>query len=119
MSLILTLIGIALVLFFFEILIPGGLLAILGVLLMFSACVVAYIEMGVMAAIITFLLSMILALADAHSGTEDNSEDTIRAATFSQVFPAGNESERTGRQRDYWKGRGNTHSPESYGYDCG
>lgn len=62
MSLILTLIGIALVLFFFEILIPGGLLAILGVLLMFGACVVAYIEMGVMAAIITFLLSMIFAL---------------------------------------------------------
>ena len=41
MSLIITLMAIALVLFFFEIIVPGGILAVIGGILMLIACVIA------------------------------------------------------------------------------
>lgn len=62
MTLIVTLIGIALVLFLFEIFVPGGILGILGIFCMFAACWVAYKEIGPVAATITFLVALVISL---------------------------------------------------------
>ena len=62
MTLIVTLIGIALVLFLFEIFVPGGILGILGILCMLAACWVAYKEIGSVAATITFLVALVISL---------------------------------------------------------
>ena len=62
MSLIITLVLVALVLFFFEILIPGGILAIIGVLVLLGATYSAYDQFGVMAAGLTFLISLVVSV---------------------------------------------------------
>ena len=62
MTLIATLIGIALVLFLFEIFVPGGILGVMGILCMFAACWVAYTEIGPVGATITFLVALVISL---------------------------------------------------------
>ena len=62
MSIVVTLIAVALLLFFFEIFIPGGLLAIVALIVLLAACGFAYTEMGPMAAVVTFAVSVVLSL---------------------------------------------------------
>ncbi len=62
MSLIITLVLVALVLFFFEILIPGGILAIIGVAVLFGASYAAYDKFGPVAAALTFFLSLTVSI---------------------------------------------------------
>ena len=63
MSLIITLIIVALVLFFFEILIPGGILAIIGTLVLIGAAYAAFEKFGIMAAALTFFISLGIAVS--------------------------------------------------------
>ena len=58
MSLIITLMAIALVLFFFEIIVPGGILAVIGGILMLIACVIAYTDLGPLSALFTFFVAL-------------------------------------------------------------
>ncbi len=62
MSIIITLMSIALLLFFFEIFVPGGILAILGGILMLTACVMAYIDHGALSAMVVFFIAMGLSI---------------------------------------------------------
>ena len=62
MSLIITLMAIALVLFFFEIIVPGGILAVIGGILMIIACAVAYSELGPLSSLITFFIALGLSI---------------------------------------------------------
>ena len=50
--------AIALVLFFFEIIVPGGILAVIGGILMLIACVIAYTDLGPLSALITFFVAL-------------------------------------------------------------
>ncbi len=61
-SIVITLIAVALLLFFFEIFVPGGFLAIVAVVVLLAACAVAYYELGPMAAVVTFVVSLLLSL---------------------------------------------------------
>ena len=63
MSLIITLLLVALIIFFFEILIPSGIMATFGILIMLGACYAAYGKYGVIGAVITFFVSVVLSLA--------------------------------------------------------
>ena len=58
MSLIITLMSVALILFFFEIIVPGGILAAIGGILMLIACVIAYTELGALSGLITFFIAL-------------------------------------------------------------
>ncbi|AWT60734.1 MAG: hypothetical protein DF168_01953 [Candidatus Moanabacter tarae] len=62
MSIVVTLIAVALLLFFFEIFVPGGFLAIAALLVLVAACSFAYTEIGSMAAVVTFTVSVVLSL---------------------------------------------------------
>lgn len=62
MSTIITLIIIAFVLFFFEILVPGGILAIIGGVLLLIASGMAYTELGFIWAISILFFGLIIAL---------------------------------------------------------
>jgi membrane-bound ClpP family serine protease len=62
MSLVIGLVITAFVLFFFEIFVPGGLLAVLGGLFLLAASAVAYTEWGLAAAIGLFFTGIVLAL---------------------------------------------------------
>lgn len=62
MSIVVTLIIVALLLFFFEIFVPGGFLAIAALLVLVTACSFAYTEIGPMAAVVTFTVSVVLSL---------------------------------------------------------
>lgn len=62
MSLVIGLILTAFVLFFFEIFVPGGLLAVLGGIFLLAASVVAYTEWGLVWAITLFFGGLIMAL---------------------------------------------------------
>jgi membrane-bound ClpP family serine protease len=63
MSLMIGLIITAFVLFFFEIFVPGGVLAIIGAMLLLAASVVAYSELGFAVAVVIFLGGLLSALA--------------------------------------------------------
>lgn len=60
MDVILALIGTALLLFFLEIFLPGGILAIVGALVLIGASAVTYTEYGLLAAMGVLLGSMIV-----------------------------------------------------------
>lgn len=62
MSLIITLMSIALLLFFFEIIVPGGILAVIGGVLMLIACVIAYNDLGAFSGLITFIIALGISL---------------------------------------------------------
>ena len=62
MSLVIGLFITAFVLFFFEIFVPGGLLAVLGGVFLMASSAVAYTEWGLVWAIILFFGGLILAL---------------------------------------------------------
>lgn len=62
MSTIITLIIVALILFFFEIFAPGGILGFMGVILMIGACASAYIDYGAMGASVTFIFCLIISI---------------------------------------------------------
>ena len=62
MSLIIGLIVTAFVLFFFEIFLPGGVLAVLGGILLLAASVMAYTELGLAWAIVIFACGLLGAL---------------------------------------------------------
>jgi membrane-bound serine protease (ClpP class) len=62
MSLIIGLIITAFVLFFFEIFLPGGVLAVIGGLLLLSASAVAYGELGIIPAVLILVFGLIGAL---------------------------------------------------------
>lgn len=62
MSLVIGLVLTAFVLFFFEIFVPGGLLAVVGGLFLLGASVVAYTEWGLAWAAALFFAGLILAL---------------------------------------------------------
>lgn len=62
MSTIITLLLVALLLFFFEIVVPGGILALIGACLILAACVVAFNIYGAMAALVTFVGSLVVSL---------------------------------------------------------
>lgn len=59
---IISLFVLALVLFFLEIFIPGGILAIIGVILLIAACAIAYTDYGGATAMVIFCISGTLAL---------------------------------------------------------
>ena len=59
MSAILTLLALALVFFFLEIFVPGGILTIIGGLLILASAVIAYQEYGWLAALILFFVAVI------------------------------------------------------------
>lgn len=63
MSLIAALIIIALVLFFFEIFIPGGILAVLGASLLLIASILTYAQYGWDPAVFVFVSSALLSIA--------------------------------------------------------
>ena len=62
MSTIITLILIALLLFVFEIFMPGGVLAMIGALIIFWACFIAHAEFGLAVALYVFFLSAFLSI---------------------------------------------------------
>lgn len=62
MSTIITLLLVALLLFFFEILVPGGILALIGACLVLAACVVAFNTYGAMEALAVFVGSLVVSL---------------------------------------------------------
>lgn len=59
MTLLIGLLITAFVLFFFEIFLPGGILAILGGLFLLGASVLAYTEYGVLWAVLVFIFGLI------------------------------------------------------------
>ena len=61
MTLIIGLLIIAFVLFFFEIFLPGGILAVIGGVLLLAACIVTYNEYGIVWAASVLVISMITA----------------------------------------------------------
>jgi membrane-bound ClpP family serine protease len=61
MTLIIGLILTAFVLFFFEIFLPGGVLAVVGGLFLLGASVVAYTELGALWAILIFICGLLAA----------------------------------------------------------
>jgi len=62
MNTIVALILLALLLFFFEILIPGGILALMGCIVLAGACVVAYLDYGATGALFTVAVSTVLSI---------------------------------------------------------
>ena len=62
MTLIIGLLITAFILFFFEIFLPGGVLAVIGGLVLLSACAVTYSEYGVVWAVTMLILGMLGAL---------------------------------------------------------
>ena len=62
MTLIIGLLITAFILFFFEIFLPGGVLAVIGGLVLLTACALTYTEYGVVWAVTMLILGMIGAL---------------------------------------------------------
>ena len=62
MNTIITLLSVALLLFFFEIVVPGGILAIMGACLVLAACVITFTDYGAMPALAVFVGSMVVSL---------------------------------------------------------
>ena len=59
MTAIITLVAVALLLFFFEIFVPGGILGVLGLIVTIAACTLAYQEYELFGALLTFLIIMV------------------------------------------------------------
>ncbi len=62
MNTIITLLSVALLLFFFEIVVPGGILAIMGACLVLAACVITFTNYGAMPALAVFVGSLVVSL---------------------------------------------------------
>ncbi len=59
MTAIITLVAVALLLFFFEIFVPGGILGVLGLIATIAACTLAYQEYQLFGALLTFLIILV------------------------------------------------------------
>ncbi len=63
LSLIIGLFVLGLVLFFFELIVPGGILGMAGALAMLAGCVLAFMEYGLAGGMLAFLIFTVLAVA--------------------------------------------------------
>ena len=59
MTAIITLVAVALLLFFFEIFVPGGILGVFGLIATIAACTLAYQEYQLFGALLTFLIIIV------------------------------------------------------------
>jgi len=97
MSLMIGLIVTAFVLFFFEIFLPGGVLAVIGGILMLAAAAVAYTELGFAWAVAVFFAGLIGALAlffaEIHfiSRTRFGKQLSLRSTIAAQLNPKADE----------------------------
>jgi membrane-bound ClpP family serine protease len=63
LSLIIGLFVLGLVFFFFELIVPGGILGMIGALAMLGGCVLAFVEYGAGGGMLTFMIFSVLAVA--------------------------------------------------------
>ncbi len=63
LSLIIGLFVLGLVFFFFELIVPGGILGMIGALAMLGGCVLAFVEYGAGGGMLTFMIFAVLAVA--------------------------------------------------------